>query len=475
MTHLVSNKLSLPLHVIVPQQTKPPTERICGGTNLSDTMITTVENPDPYTISWIAAIALERATATTHPLDAHPLDAHPLDAHPLDANLQNNLSICEPYLRARRLRANEYLWLYAKLTEYIDHAMSDQTTNTNPDSIAMNNLRTCKEKIQAATTTLEGYLQQTGSNARLNEEQRILRHCLHRTGQANSRSSTNSHDGSWASDPPPTDQMARPSNRDRCQSDDAMDRVSQTITFTPPLAQPGRSRNNTNSPNTAQLDSVGGVNQVSDTRMADGKEARQTLRTDVVSKSTPPTKVCSSNGVAASTYNHMQENLAAGSHATNDTPIPVRSHDVNALSPCTEGLYCASKLERDGQRRAYIKSIRKEDVFKLASSYNVGRDCYEFREPEHGSFNVCFFVEFPSDGKQWVVRFPICPVLHEPWRKLQSEIATMECVISCCLRASALTAFLGIFKIERQSAYRTYTVTARVVGLTQATTPVIHM
>lgn len=101
-------------------------------------------------------------------------------------------------------------------------------------------------------------------------------------------------------------------------------------------------------------------------------------------------------------------------------------YNDSGTPPWTAATYCASKSERDAHRLAYIEAIQAEAVLKLASSHNRGRDCIEFRERAHGSFNVCFFVEFPSDGTKWVVRFPICPVIHDPWRKLQAEVATME-------------------------------------------------
>ncbi|OAQ97618.1 hypothetical protein LLEC1_02681 [Akanthomyces lecanii] len=105
----------------------------------------------------------------------------------------------------------------------------------------------------------------------------------------------------------------------------------------------------------------------------------------------------------------------------------INSHDTNAIiSPVSLTTYGTSRLERERQRDAYINAIRKDDVLKLASSYNRDRKCIEFRKPENGSYHVCFFVEFPCDGQKWVVRFPICPVLYKPWQKLQSEVATME-------------------------------------------------
>ncbi|KAG9251951.1 kinase-like domain-containing protein [Emericellopsis atlantica] len=85
-----------------------------------------------------------------------------------------------------------------------------------------------------------------------------------------------------------------------------------------------------------------------------------------------------------------------------------------------------SQLDRDRWRKTYAESIDVEDVYRLASSHNMNKHCRTFREPESGSFNVCFFVTFPSDGRKWVVRFPIGPVLHDPGRKIQSEIATIS-------------------------------------------------
>ena len=86
-------------------------------------------------------------------------------------------------------------------------------------------------------------------------------------------------------------------------------------------------------------------------------------------------------------------------------------HDCSPSRSDAES-YAASKSEADRQRKTNIKSIPITDVCKLASSHNMAKDCDMFRDPEHGSFNVCFFVRFPSDGKKWVVRFPISPVLR---------------------------------------------------------------
>ncbi len=86
----------------------------------------------------------------------------------------------------------------------------------------------------------------------------------------------------------------------------------------------------------------------------------------------------------------------------------------------------ASVLDRDAQRRAYIAAIKEINIPQLASSYNLGKEWVAVGYPDHGSFNFCVFVVFPHDGTKWIVWFPICPLLHEPWRKLQSEIATFE-------------------------------------------------
>ncbi|KAM3492128.1 hypothetical protein MY3957_004619 [Beauveria namnaoensis] len=46
----------------------------------------------------------------------------------------------------------------------------------------------------------------------------------------------------------------------------------------------------------------------------------------------------------------------------------------------------------------------------------------------YGSYNVCYFVTFPADGTEWVVRIPISPLISDVWAKVQSEVATMQYV-----------------------------------------------
>ncbi|KAL2258058.1 hypothetical protein VTK26DRAFT_8773 [Humicola hyalothermophila] len=49
--------------------------------------------------------------------------------------------------------------------------------------------------------------------------------------------------------------------------------------------------------------------------------------------------------------------------------------------------------------KAFIDSIDPNDVCRLASQHNSSKTCRMFRDPAHGSYNVCYFVEF-EDGNQ---------------------------------------------------------------------------
>ncbi|KAJ9130438.1 Aminoglycoside 3'-phosphotransferase/choline kinase domain protein [Pleurostoma richardsiae] len=84
------------------------------------------------------------------------------------------------------------------------------------------------------------------------------------------------------------------------------------------------------------------------------------------------------------------------------------------------------------EREAFIASIDRDAIRDLASSYHNGDECTIFRM-RHGSFNVCFFVEFdpPPHGRRrdkWVVRIPFPG--RVPWvdEKIDSEVATMKYV-----------------------------------------------
>jgi hypothetical protein len=75
--------------------------------------------------------------------------------------------------------------------------------------------------------------------------------------------------------------------------------------------------------------------------------------------------------------------------------------------------------------QAFIASIDINDVCKLASHHNSCKACRVFREHAHGSYNVCYFVEF-EDGTKWVVRIPLAPCISNVWDKIQSEVATIR-------------------------------------------------
>ncbi|KAI9797635.1 MAG: hypothetical protein M1825_005733 [Sarcosagium campestre] len=82
--------------------------------------------------------------------------------------------------------------------------------------------------------------------------------------------------------------------------------------------------------------------------------------------------------------------------------------------------------------KAFRASISDEDVCRLASAYHDDRPCHVFQEPQSGSYNVCFFVEFDAaaeglDPQRWAVRFPL-PSVHNAREKLASEVATMRYV-----------------------------------------------
>lgn len=83
---------------------------------------------------------------------------------------------------------------------------------------------------------------------------------------------------------------------------------------------------------------------------------------------------------------------------------------------------------RDKQRDDFIEMIKKRerDIISLASYHNEGKSCKQFQEPEAGSFNICFFIQYIPDGEKRVLRFPLLPVLHNPHDMLLSEVTTME-------------------------------------------------
>lgn len=82
----------------------------------------------------------------------------------------------------------------------------------------------------------------------------------------------------------------------------------------------------------------------------------------------------------------------------------------------------------DQQRRLrkdeFIASIDTEAISALASKHHEGLSC-SIRSESHGSFNVCFVVDF-VDGATRLVRVPIEPAIHDVWGKVCSEVCTLQ-------------------------------------------------
>lgn len=87
----------------------------------------------------------------------------------------------------------------------------------------------------------------------------------------------------------------------------------------------------------------------------------------------------------------------------------------------------------------YIASISPADVLALATSYHPSKsEARFFKDPARGSYNICYFVQFPSaleeasgveddDGERWVFRIPLPPRLgFDPKQKVESEVATLR-------------------------------------------------
>lgn len=83
--------------------------------------------------------------------------------------------------------------------------------------------------------------------------------------------------------------------------------------------------------------------------------------------------------------------------------------------------------QRKSQEDEFIKMLDQEAIRALASSYNDHLPCRILdSKTSHGSFNICFFVNFYTVDQTWVVRIPIKPAIHNVWEKLQSEVCTMQ-------------------------------------------------
>ncbi|KAK7429752.1 hypothetical protein QQZ08_003778 [Neonectria magnoliae] len=87
--------------------------------------------------------------------------------------------------------------------------------------------------------------------------------------------------------------------------------------------------------------------------------------------------------------------------------------------------YPLTQEQRDSKRQPFIYSIDQDAVRALASRHN-DEEPSRILASDSGSFNVCFFIEFPNSHTRWVVRIPIEPVIYDVWTKLQSEVVTMR-------------------------------------------------
>ncbi len=97
-------------------------------------------------------------------------------------------------------------------------------------------------------------------------------------------------------------------------------------------------------------------------------------------------------------------------------------------APTCRRPYQLTAEQRESRKKAFVDSINPEAVCQLATRHHHrSMPCRLFRaESASGSFNICYFVEFPSDGTRCVVRIPIAPAIQDVWAKLQSEVATMQ-------------------------------------------------
>ncbi|KAK9438409.1 phosphotransferase enzyme family protein [Metarhizium brunneum] len=83
----------------------------------------------------------------------------------------------------------------------------------------------------------------------------------------------------------------------------------------------------------------------------------------------------------------------------------------------------AEEIDRDIDE--FINNIDEEAIGQLASRHNDQKPWKRIAGRTHGSFNVCFFVQFDGDTTL-VVRIPLNPVVNQVWTKVQSEVATIQ-------------------------------------------------
>jgi hypothetical protein len=112
------------------------------------------------------------------------------------------------------------------------------------------------------------------------------------------------------------------------------------------------------------------------------------------------------------------------------TFLPRQQHLLATRSRSPADAKPLTEEQRQNMKLEYIQCIDTDAICALASRHNKNLPCRldESTPTTHGSFNICFFVEFYTTVEQtkWVVRVPIEPVLHRVWEKVQSEVCTMQ-------------------------------------------------
>jgi hypothetical protein len=116
---------------------------------------------------------------------------------------------------------------------------------------------------------------------------------------------------------------------------------------------------------------------------------------------------------------HSAQSPESSSNSINTRPISTPSPKTNSTP-------------RD-RHLSIIDSIDQHAVRALASQHKNKKSC-RTHDANHGSFTICFFIEFLKRRASWIVRIPIEPVLHDVWTKLQRDVITMLSYNGRCRR-----------------------------------------
>ncbi|KND88261.1 hypothetical protein TOPH_07046, partial [Tolypocladium ophioglossoides CBS 100239] len=101
---------------------------------------------------------------------------------------------------------------------------------------------------------------------------------------------------------------------------------------------------------------------------------------------------------------------------------PSRHHepDPSQLLPLTD-------QQHNELQDKFKKAVDPEAIRNLASAYNKHLPCrIDESGAAHGSYNICYFVEFNATAETLVVRVPIEPAIHDVWAKVESEVCTIR-------------------------------------------------